>query len=569
MLENGTTALEHFTQGSEDNEDAQSSPGETTSNTRGTRQRRLLSLQGRRRRERSTSDDEPTSRPALKRNARRATRSQGLREVKMLSYGKGHTYDSEDDLVVSDLLPVRSSRRRKARRMAESSDSYTSEVDENLRRSGRTRTKASYVEPTLIDDDFIRMPTESTTRPKVVHSKEIFPVLEDDDDFTALHNPHCDTCGTDGHSKERGKLICCQGCSAAYHKNCIGQVRTSREHLVTKISDTNFVLQCKRCIGKYRLKDPLQAAFDRCVDCNSQGHSCAPFRPLGKPKRANSESRTATPDIEVPENLQYNAENVLFRCSICYRAWHYEHLPYRGSNPQRSKSGDNVRQERINHYTSDFKCLDCLSAPGKISNIIAWRPTDINSRKRAPETLDLNDFNDDERQYLVKFEEQSYFCVQWVPGAWVAGAFHGKKAVFLKNRPPPIMTEEEAIEEGFLRIEIVLDVEYTSYIPVGQDVDVDLARIKEVSKAYVKFKGLGYDEVFWEEPPPEKEKERWEDWRRAYDEFIHGFYVKPARNTVKKVERARKTKFELLELRDQPKYIKGGTLMQYQKEGMK
>ena len=316
MLENGTTALEHFTRGGEDNEDVQSSSGKPTRNTRGARQRKLLSLQDRRRRERSTSDDEPTGRPAPKRNAGRTTRSQGLREVKMLSYGEG--YDSEGDFVVPDLLPrapVRSSKRKKPQRKAEWSDSCTSEVDENLRRSGRSKAKASYVEPALIDDDFVRMSTEPTTKPKVVHSKEIFPVLDDDDDFTAVHNPHCGACGTEGGSKERGKLICCQGCSAAYHKDCIGQVRTSREHLVTKISDTNFVLQCKRCIGRYRLKDPLQAAFDRCVDCKSQGHSCVPFRPLGKPKRANSDR--ATPDTKVPKNLQYNAKNVLFRCSIC------------------------------------------------------------------------------------------------------------------------------------------------------------------------------------------------------------------------------------------------------------
>jgi len=595
-LDGGNKALQRFLSGwpqrdpspntSGSDEDETLSP--VVNSTRRTRQRQLISLQDRRRAENASrtattelSEDgnsEAESAPA--RRDRRTTRSQGLKEVQMLSYKKGQYYsDDDDDLVVSDLVPRLSRRSHRAvarkaagksRRRNNSSDESESE-QEATRRSGRTkRRKTNYAEPDM-DDDFVisdLVQMKKPTKPKVVHSKEIFPVLDDDDEFVLTHNLHCDTCQVSGHSSARGKIICCQGCSASFHKDCIGTVRVSRDHLVTKISDENFVMQCKRCIGRYRLKDPLQASFDRCTGCNDQGKSCVSFKSLSEKKRApNQDNRAVTPDTDVSSDLLYNPDNVLFRCSNCYRAWHYEHLPQRGSKRGRADS-DDIRKQRIEQYTRDFKCVDCIAAPGKISNIIAWRPVDPASRLQDTR-LDLNDFTEDEREYLIKFEDQSYFHVQWYPGPWVAGAFPGKRAGFLKNHVPAVLTQGEAIEEGWLRVDIVLDVEYTSFVPMGNDVEIDLARIKEVRSAFVKYKGLGYDEVFWDAPPKESDTERWEDWRRAYDDYVHGLYVKPAKGTVKKMEKARRTNFESLELKEQPKYIKGGTLMEYQKEGMK
>ncbi|KAF8534418.1 P-loop containing nucleoside triphosphate hydrolase protein [Trichophaea hybrida] len=592
-LYGGNDALQRFLNGrpqrdSSSNISHGSDEDETLSpvvnNARKTRQRRLISLRDRRRAETasrtataelSEEDSEAEAGPAPRRG-RRTTRSQGLREVRMLSYKKGPYSDDEDDDIVSGLLP-RPSRRsnrevarnagNKSRRRNDSDDEFGSE-QEATRRSGRAkRRKANYAEPDL-DDEFIGSDLVlKPTKPKVLHAKEIFPVLDDDDEFVLTHNLLCDACQVSGHSSSRGKIICCQGCSASFHKDCIGTVRTAREHLITKISDENFVMQCKRCIGRYKLKDSLQASFDRCTSCNNQGSSCIPFKPLSEKKRApTQDSRAVTPDTEVSTDLLYNPDNVLFRCSNCYRAWHYEHLPQRGSKRGRADL-DDVRKQRIEQYTRNFKCVDCISAPGKISNIIAWRPVDPESRLQDTR-LDLNDFTEDEREYLIKFEDQSYFHVQWYPGPWVAGAFVGKRNGFVKNHSPAVLTQGEAIEEGWLRVDIVLDVEYTSIVPMGNDVEIDLARIKEVRSALVKYKGLGYDEVFWDAPPKVSDTERWEDWRRAYDDYVHGLYVKPAKGTMKKLEKARRTDFESLELKGQPKYIKGGTLMEYQKEGM-
>ncbi|KAA8905988.1 chromodomain-helicase-DNA-binding protein 4 [Sphaerosporella brunnea] len=520
-----------------------------------------------------TSDDDIAPRPL------RSTRSRGLRKVQMLSYSASGNY-SDEDIDDSDLIPTRksgqistritaareASKKSKRQKDDDSGDlEYESEVGVK-RRSGRAkRPKTSYTEVDP-DEEFESTEVKKPVKPRILHSKEIFPVLDAGDEFVALHNKRCDTCRAVGHSEDRGKLVHCQGCASSIHKECIGQHRSARDHLVTKITSENFVLQCKRCIGRYKIKDSLQASFDRCTDCRRQGLSCAPFKSLTAKKKAPSyDSRELTPNTKVADDLLYNPMNVLFRCENCHRAWHYDHLPPRGSRPDQDETAD-VRKARIQQYTWDFMCNECISAPWKISHILAWRPVDLASRQTGEE-IELKDFDEDEREYLVKFEHQSYFHVQWRPGPWVSGAFAPKRLGFLKNTPNAILAQEEAIPEDWLRIEIVLDVEYTSLVPFG-DLDVDLARIKEVKKAYVKFRGLGYDEVFWDEPPKESETERWNDWERAYKDFIHGKYVRPVRNLLKKVQKARSITFKKLELRSQPAYIKGGTLMQYQKEGM-
>lgn len=493
----------------------------------------------------------------------------------MLSYSDAKGFpvlDSDEDLVVSDTWrPTRSTRAtarggRNSRRRNETEEEYSGE-EVDARRSGRTkRQKKSYAEVAEDDDDLVRsdIPRKST-KPRVVHSKEVFPILEDDDEFVVAHCKVCDTCKDEGDSRERGRLVWCHGCSMSYHKECLGN-RSTREHLVTKVSDANFVLQCRRCSGVPRKKDRLQAAFDRCTDCQVQGHSCKPFRDPKKKELVIADGvREATPDTHVSADDLYNARNVMFRCTRCFRAWHYDHLPSLG---KRSNKGD-VWEKRLFEYSQDFKCKTCVELPEKLDTIIAWRPLAEASRETGPDAhVTMDDFNEDEREYLIKFQGQSHFKAQWVPGAWLSGAYPQMRKWFTKKRPDAVMKTEDAIDEEWLRIEICLEVEYTSYVRMGDDVEVDLARINEVSRAYVKFRGLTYEDVVWEEPPGEDD-ERYDFWKRAYQDYIHGQYVHLPKTVSKKVEKARATDFQKLELKSQPGYISGGTLMEYQKEGMK
>ncbi|KAI5851862.1 P-loop containing nucleoside triphosphate hydrolase protein [Tricharina praecox] len=574
-LDNGKKALNDFLSGKHDDDEDEDEPeGEaqldydhsTTGGTeaeedwlsrpppeRAQRQRNLLKLRGTRR---LATLKETTKEKAIveQDDGGRATRSKGLKEgPSMLSFKRGPQSDDDDNIID---LPRKKSQRRSARKsngkakeVSDESEYHRSE-DEQARRSGRTRRHQNYAEPVPEDEyEYTEEPQpKAPPKPKLTRSKEIFPIFPDDDEFVQVHNLHCETCQKSGPSDKQGHLIFCQGCSASYHKACIG-LRNAREHLVTKVSSTNFVLQCKRCIGRPKLKDHLQASWDRCTDCGAQGDSCEPFKPLSEAKIKAQDGRALSPDIDVPDKGLYAPGNVLFRCQGCSRAWHYDHLPERDST----------------NYAA-FTCLDCVRAPGKIDKITAWRPIDPAAwDERA---LSLADFTEDEREYLVKFDGQSYFHVKWVPGPWLTGAFPYRRLGFLKNNPYAILSQEKAIDESWLRVEIILRLEYTSYVPVGKDVNVDLARVREVAKALIKYKGLGYDEVVWDSPPLESDGDRWADWKSAYYDYVHGLYVRPAHNLVKKIEKARRSPFDTLELAGQPRYIKGGTLMDYQKEGM-
>lgn len=204
----------------------------------------------------------------------------------------------------------------------------------------------------------------------------------------------------------------------------------------------------------------------------------------------------------------------------------------------------------------------------KLRNIVAWRPLDEASRpKDKQDHVSLEDFDEDEIEYLIRFDGESYHKAQWRPGTWlIENSTPPMRRAYQKKLHPAVATTEDAIDEEWLRIEICLDVEYTSYVPVGDDVEVDLARMPEVSQAYVKWRGLGYEDACWEEPPSTDETERYGLWKRAYEDYIFGQYVHLPKS--RHVDKAKAKPFEQLELKKQPGYLTGGTLMDYQKEGM-
>ncbi|KAG0641199.1 P-loop containing nucleoside triphosphate hydrolase protein [Tuber brumale] len=524
-----------------------------------------------------SSEDEDANKAIGSRNPTkgggRRTRSTGISRVQMLPYG----YDDDDELIVSDLMPPPGRRRRglvslKRRNATEAGYGSSDYGNDNPpeRRSGRTTgRKNMYREPDPnADDDFMDIDTVAKPKkPQVVRAKEVFPSLDKHGDFARFHDRTCDTCLDRGTSKSRGILVYCQGCSYTYHQLCLGH-RATREHLVTRVAGENHVLQCKRCIGRARLKRSTAPCLDKCTACRITGESCQPFSDLRnkstQKKDASTNASAETSDVEVDPERLYNPENVLFRCRGCRRAWHFNHLPATAESV-----GKPSAKNRLEEYSREWKCDLCQEHREKATIILAWRPSDKQARQMKPELIDYTDFAEDEREYLVKFAKQSYFHCIWLPGAWVSGAFPLLHTGFMKRGPKLCMTTEEAVPEEWLRIEICLDVEYDSYVPVGNDAELDLLRITDVTKAYVKFRGLGYEEAVWEQPPKESEEERWEEWKQAYGDYIHGFYVRSTRGILDRIKKARSLNFDQkLVKKMQPEYVKGGTLMDYQMEGL-
>ncbi|KAH0300613.1 SNF2 family DNA-dependent chromodomain-containing ATPase, partial [Aureobasidium melanogenum] len=404
--------------------------------------------------------------------------------------------------------------------------------------------------------------------PKPVGARESFKDLPRSDPFRARHIQHCDSCQ---NGTNFAPLIYCQGCVYAYHKSCIGN-RGSREHLVTKVGKNDFVLQCRRCIAVPMKKDPTAPDHGRCSDCKQHGASCVPFRERKTPQQEQKdreENNGEDPIYPVPQNLINNSENVMFRCTACSRGFHFEHLPPK-SDSLMDIDSDDVATQRLQDYSQDWRCKECLDCPGKVGSLVAWKPIDEDNYdpsygyERVPE---------DEKAYLVRWDGKSYFQAAWMPGPWVWGTTAGvmRKAFAKRDEArQPKMRTEDAIPEDYLRIDIVLDVKYTSIVNISTE-EIDKARIREVDTALVKYKGLGYEDVVWEKPPTPDDADRWTDFVVAYNDWVLGRFVKqPKPQQLKtRLEKARSLDFATkLEKKKQPSNITGGELMKYQMEGL-
>ena len=272
------------------------------------------------------------------------------------------------------------------------------------------------------------------------------------------------------------------------------------------------------------------------------------------------------PITEVPDSLINNAENILFRCDKCRRAWHLEHLPPLFDDSTTPDDLTKLRALRLDEY-SDGQCKECQEYSLKVQTLIAWRPADPQSYK---EGQTLEDFREDEREYLIKWAKKSYSKAVWMPGAWVWGVTSAiMRKAFLKHDEGanynPKWTAEEAIPKDYLRMEIILDVNYDRYSP--RSLELDKEHMNDVKRVKAKFIGLGYDETAWEEPPSSDDTDLWTEFVAAYDEYLAGIYFvsEPTADITKRTEKFRTRKF--VESKTQPSALKAD-LYPYQKDGM-
>ena len=482
--------------------------------------------------------------------------------------------NDDDDVLISDLKGWRSERKRKRNKpnkLRLSIGGLTYDSGKATRRSERTTRAQRNMEE--IGENMIERSSSDEQAAARLHqrpsgAREAFKPLPRGNAFRARHMQVCDTCGNANNTT--AALIYCQGCSLAYHKSCIGP-RGARDHLVSKIGDEDFVLQCRRCINTYRKKDELAPDLAKCQDCRAAGLGCVPFRvrkTMLQEQKEREENGGEDPVTEVDRHRVNNPYSVLFRCAKCSRAFHYHHLPSREPYAIDHDRDDKERGEaRLVEYSRDWYCKDCVEAPSKVSSLIAWRPLDPESYNPG---VQVEFVEEDEKEYLIKWDGHSYFQAEWKSGPWVWGVTQvGTRRSFFKNDPQPKMRTEDAIPEEYLRIDIVLDVKYNNIIDFHTD-EIDRARIKEVDKALIKYKGLGYEDAVWEKVPSSDDGERWTDFVTAYNDWVLGRYthVPKAGPLRARLERVRAQEFPKLEKKKQPEDLVGGELMKYQMEGL-
>lgn len=511
-------------------------------------------------------------RPRKPRKAPEPTRRSSRQHAPFYAYDHDETEDddqdedgpSNSDILQSDILP---SRKRKRRNLLSTKPEKL--LRTGMRQSDRS-TRATNNMQEADTNDIYRSESEEprAAAQKVTVVREVFETLPRNSLFRSRHVEGCEVC-FDGPSV--APLIYCQGCSLAYHKNCLGN-RANREHLVTKVGQENFVLQCRRCINTYQKKDPTAPDLSQCQDCREQGASCKPFRHRKttlQEMKDREDNNGQDPVVDAEPELVNNAHNVLFRCTKCSRAWHYHHLPPLSQYAMDVMRDDQeMADERFREYSTKWLCKECDEMGNqKISGLIAWRPSDVETyRPGTPCHL----VNEDEKQYLIKWENQSYFRAAWYSGAWTWGVtVAAMRKAFYKREDGPKMRTEDAIPEEYLRIDIVLDIKYTSYVEVRSE-EIDKARIKEVDKALIKYKGLGYEDAVWEKVPTPDDEDRWLDFVTAYNDWVAGRYVRcPKQHSLKaRLDKIRSTPFAKLEKQKQPENLVGGELMKYQVDGL-
>ncbi|KAK5706325.1 hypothetical protein LTR97_001313 [Elasticomyces elasticus] len=488
--------------------------------------------------------------------------------------------DESDELTFlrSDLPGARSRRSRQASN--ESSDNRkTKRQRTGDRKSGRATRHQGGMQEVGETDIYRRASSEESGEPapakpvKALGVKEVFKQLPRNDDFRMRHSQECEVCG---HGLNMAALVYCQGCTLSYHKSCLGH-RSNREHLVTRIEpDGDFVLQCRRCVARPMKKDATAPDQGKCSECREHGMACKPFRADRKPiqeQKERDENDGVDPMFPVHESRINNADNVLFRCIGCWRAFHFEHLPSKSDMIDIETDVD--VEQRFREYSREWKCKDCINAPGKVSALITWKPRDEDAYDTEM-AFDL--INEEEKVYLVKWEAMSYFRAMWMPGPWVWGTtLHMMRKAFSKREEAqhPKMRTEDAIPEDYLRTDIVLDIKFTSFVDIRTE-EVDRARIREVDKALIKYRGLGYEDAVWEAPPAPEDGDRWSDFVMAYNDWVAGRYVRPP--TVSKLKKMSESvrggggkkgqDFSKLEKKTQPENLDGGELMEYQIQGL-
>ncbi|KAG5304531.1 SHREC complex subunit Mit1 [Histoplasma capsulatum G186AR] len=535
----------------------------------------------------SSDDDQPASpfaKPITSRRLlRRGNRSEAStvlsrrRSSRLLQFTDAQGSEHSEDKSMESSDGEHRKYRQRVRRRGRRSKSYKNEkfakpVSIGVRSSQRVKALKSIAE--RLEDD-VSETEDNPAGAKYSATKEFFKQLPNEDPFRNRHQNVCNSCRSS--DSENGILVFCQGCTTSYHQRCLGP-RSQREHLVTKIGEMDFVLQCRRCLGSAHTKDMLSPHQGACTQCHQLGPLSKPLRPRTTAReeqllREENGGSDPIPDIDTPLHNLYNVDSILFRCISCERAWHMNHLPPRGQNPpgnmEESDSADFGKQ-KFREYSRRFTCEDCANMPGEIETIVAWRPVDLDSFIPGYTSEMMEEIA---KEYLIKWRKKSYFQTSWMPGSWVwAKAAPATRKAFARSSKSlkPIMSKEDAIPEEFLRVDIIFDLEYSNVVR-NSTLEIDMARVKEVSKIYVKYKGLPYEDAVWETIPSPKETERWHDYQRAYQDWVAGKYVHVPKSHImkKNLTTARSKDFATqLVKKTQPALLTGGQIMDYQKDGL-
>ncbi|KAI9316427.1 P-loop containing nucleoside triphosphate hydrolase protein, partial [Dichotomocladium elegans] len=223
----------------------------------------------------------------------------------------------------------------------------------------------------------------------------------------------------------------------------------------------------------------------------------------------------------------------LFRCLRCTRSYHYKCLP--------PFPDESTRFEDL---------MFTLPIHDKTIKICNEKNTSLDKSK----------------EFLVKWSDTSYRHLTWVSEGWlkcVAKATYKTYTDLHKNRMHA--TEKELVPLAWKKIDRIMDV---------QDKDGNRVESSDrfLHKVFAKFQELDNDQACWDSPPSPEDVELYADYQNALNRYTQACKVIPPENMKELVMDVRKASraedYSKREMKKQPSFITGGTLMPHQMDGL-
>ncbi|KAJ7783591.1 SNF2 family DNA-dependent ATPase [Mycena maculata] len=266
---------------------------------------------------------------------------------------------------------------------------------------------------------------------------------------------------------KRGGWVRCLKCPSALHWSCLAS--TQREEILkaareidraawrstqpeSEVRDENGQPKANKNEPRKRQGlDPQQTTDFVCGPCSKGGFCMGCMDTALEPYAADSAktvavaTNPASKDVEMADatktrgGLKYDATAaLLFRCLICKRLAHYEHMPCASADVG----------SIAERYQNNWLCTDCSSFQDKLDKILAWRPYPANAVEPPRPADELPSAKTPlPREYLVKWDERSYKRTQWVPHMWLVSTNLPKLKNFLTDGPK-VELLDEPVEEN-------------------------------------------------------------------------------------------------------------------------
>ncbi|KAI9258728.1 P-loop containing nucleoside triphosphate hydrolase protein [Phascolomyces articulosus] len=271
-------------------------------------------------------------------------------------------------------------------------------------------------------------------------------------------------------------------------------------------------------------------------------------------------------ESEVPEtvnrNVQQQDSRNLYRCQRCLRAYH-EGCLSSVNNDGNIMNASNMDRER-QRFEENWRCDDCIKYSKGVDIILTWRVIGESGDKEME--VDFDDVSPSKREYLIKWQDTGYTNLDWVSENWLKSIAKAKLKNFCdRQQHGEYMTVDKVVPKDYLTIERILTAEDSN----GDIITTE--DIHQVEKVFVKYHGLNYDHIYWDTPPP-SDSHLYSSFRTAFHNYLLACEVDPPKDMGEQVELVRKLatqeNYGKHELKQQPDFVRGGTLMPHQLDGL-